>query len=244
VYAFSAARYIHLGWATEEQLAFVSVKNHDKGALNPNAQYRVRVTVDDVLTSRLIADPLTLLQCAAIGDGAAALVVGRNRKRNRDVPVRGLGLGSGGAWGRGSDVWGFELIRRTAHLAYEDAGLRPSDVSFVELHDAFTIGELVTLGALQLAEPSEVGHLTDSGVTSRGGALPVNPSGGLLSRGHPLGATGVAQVVEVVAQLRGEADARQVDSPAVGLVETMGGGAAGLDGHACVVALLGASASV
>ena len=240
LYAMSASRYLHEGWVTPEQLAQVSVKNHAHALENPRAQYSGRFTVQEVLASRMIADPLTLLQCCPISDAAAAAVLGRERGEPRDVPVRASRLASGRLWDQTTDhVWGFELVRDVARAAYEEAGIAPADADLFEVHDAFTIGEIVTTEGLGLAEEGGGGELVASGHTALGGAQPVNPSGGLLSRGHPLGATGLAQVAEVVTQLRGDAGGRQVDGARVGVVETMGGGVAGIDGNGCVVAVLG-----
>jgi acetyl-CoA acetyltransferase len=240
LYAMSATRYQDRYGVTDEQLATVSVKNHAHGSHNPRAQHRETVTLEQVLSSRLIADPLTQLQCCAIADGAAACVVAKGRRDARDIQVLGSAFGTGGLWDHTSEqVWGFDLIAATARKAYEAAGRGAADVDVLEVHDAFTIGELVTIEALGLAAVGEGGLLTVSGATALGGRQPVNPSGGLLSRGHPLGATGAAQITEIVWQLRGDAGARQVTGARTGVVETMGGGAGGVDGNACVVALLG-----
>jgi acetyl-CoA C-acetyltransferase len=146
---------------------------------------------------------------------------------------------SGALWDhRSPDVWGYASVVRAAEQAFAQAGRTPDDIDVMEVHDAFTIGEIVTLEALGFAPRGKGAELAPSGHTARDGALPVNPSGGLLSRGHPLGATGTAQLAEVAWQLRGRAGARQVSRHRVGLVETMGGGAAGMDGNACVVTIL------
>jgi acetyl-CoA C-acetyltransferase len=240
LYAMSATRYQDLHGLTDRQLALVSVKNHLAGTHNPRAQHGREVTVEEVLASPLISDPLTLLQCCAISDGAGAAVIGKGRRMSRDVRVLSSAMRTGGLWDRDStDVWGYSLIRDTAKEAYESAGLGVDDADVLEVHDAFTIGEIVTTEALGMAVVGGGGDLVESGRTALGGAQPVNPSGGLLSRGHPLGATGTAQVAEIVWQLRGEAAARQVEGARVGVVETMGGGAGGVDGNACVVAMLG-----
>lgn len=148
-------------------------------------------------------------------------------------------MSSGDLWGAHSEhVWGFELARRVAAEAYELSGIGPGEIDLFELHDAFTIGEIVTTEAIGLANLGEGGRLIESGHTALGGRQPVNPSGGLLSRGHPLGATGVAQVAEAVWQLRGDAGGRQVEGARAALVETLGGGVAGIDGNACVVSIL------
>ncbi|ODT97842.1 MAG: acetyl-CoA acyltransferase [Pseudonocardia sp. SCN 72-86] len=240
LYAMAATRYLHDGAVTPAQLAAVSVKNHAHALHNPRAQYSGRYTVDEVLASRMIADPLTLLQCCPTSDGAAAAVVGPASGGPREVGVRGIALRSGAPWGRRSPhVWGYDIVAATATEALAAAGLHAAtDVDVVEVHDAFTIGEIVTTEALGLVAPGEGGKAAETGVTALGGAHPVNPSGGLLSRGHPLGATGLAQLAEIVWQLRGEAGGRQVDGARIGLVETMGGGVSALDGNACVVAVL------
>jgi len=240
LYALAAARYLHEGYVTPEQLAQVAVKNHRHGLENPRAQYGGEITVEEVLGSRLIADPLTLLQCCPISDAAAAAILGPERGQARDVAIKASAMRSGGLWDqRSPSVWGFDLVRETAQQAFAEADLGPEDVDVFEVHDAFTIGEIVTTEALGLAEVGGGGALVASGATSIGGATPVNPSGGLLARGHPLGCTGVAQTAEIVWQLRGEAGGRQVVDARLGVVETMGGGVSGIDGNACVVAVLG-----
>jgi acetyl-CoA C-acetyltransferase len=239
VYAMTASRYKSEFGLTDQELALVSVKNHRHGVANPRAQHRREVSVEEVLASRMVADPLTLLQCCSISDAAAAAVVGPPRHGRRDVTIRASALRSGQLWDhRSARVWGYDLVADTATRAYDEAGVGPGDVHVIEVHDAFTIGEIVTTEALGLAAAGEGGRLVQSGRTSLGGAQPVNPSGGLLSRGHPLGATGLAQVAEIAWQLRGEAGGRQVEGARTGLVETMGGGTAGVDGNACVVAVL------
>jgi acetyl-CoA acetyltransferase len=217
LYAMAAARWLHEGRTTPERMAAVAVKNKANALANPRAPFGGRFTVEEVLASRMIADPLTLLQCCPTSDGAAAAIVGRSGVRVRSVELR-----SGAPWNhRSGEVWGHDLVRDTGSAAFEAAGLGPTDVDVAEVHDAFTIGELVTTEALGLKDPHAV-----------------NPSGGLLSRGHPLGATGLAQIAEIVWQLRGQAGARQVDGARIGLVETMGGGVSVLDGNACVVTVL------
>jgi acetyl-CoA acetyltransferase len=239
IYAMSASRYVHEYGVTPEQLASVSVKNHRHAVGNPRAQHQQVVDVERVLASRMVADPLTLLQCCSIADAAAAAVVGRRRGDGHDVAVRSSALRSGKLWDhRTSYVWGWEVVHATAADAYRDAGVTASDIDVFEVHDAFTIGEIVTIEALGLAPLGEGAALTAAGHTTIGGPQPVNPSGGLLSRGHPLGATGLAQVAEITWQLRGDAGERQVDGASLGVVETMGGGTAGIDGNGCVVAVL------
>jgi acetyl-CoA C-acetyltransferase len=239
IYAMAAGRYVYELGTTLEQLAAVSVKNHMHGLHNDRAQRHRKVTIDEVLASRMIADPLTVLQCCAIADGAAAAIIGPARNDRRDVTVRGSTLKSGGLWDhRTPKVWGWDLIHETAHATFESTGISVDDIDLFEVHDAFTIGEIVTIEGLGLAPLGEGGRFTTDGHTTLGGRSPVNPSGGLLSRGHPLGATGLAQLAEVVWQLRGQAGARQVNGARLGLVETLGGGTAGIDGNGCVVAVL------
>ena len=231
----SASRYMHEHGASAEDLARVAVKNSHHGALNPRAYRRRALALEEVLASRMIADPLTLYQCAGLSDAAAAVVLGARRRDARDVHLRASALRAGRAWDHASEhVWGWEIVAETARDAYAAAGIEPTDVDVVELHDAFTIGEIVTIEALGLREEGTAPAAIAAGELSLGGRMPVNPSGGLLSRGHPLGATGVAQTAEVVWQLRGEAGSAQVDRARIGLLETMGGGAAGLDGNGCV----------
>ncbi|MDE0654712.1 MAG: thiolase family protein [bacterium] len=244
LYGMAAHRYQHCHGVTPTQMALVAVKNRRHALGNPRAQHAGEFTVEQILESRPISDPLTLLQCCDISDAAAAAVLGPARPAGdagstADVTVRASTLASGQAWDHTADlVWGWQLVADTARAAFEQAGIGPEDIDVLEVHDAFTIGEIVTTEALGLCELGGGGDLVASGHTSLGGAQPVNPSGGLLARGHPLGATGLGQIAEIVWQLRGTAEGRQVDSARIGVVETMGGGTAGIDGNACVVAVL------
>jgi len=244
LYGMAAHRYQHCHGVTPEQMALVAVKNRRNALNNPRAQHAGEFTVEQILASRPISDPLTLLQCCDISDAAAAAVLGPDRGACTpggapDVAVRATALASGQAWDHNTDlVWGWQLVADTAAAAFESAGIGPADVDVLEVHDAFTIGEIVTTEALGLCELGGGGALVESGHTSLGGPQPVNPSGGLLARGHPLGATGLGQIAEIVWQLRGDATGRQVDGARLGVVETMGGGTAGIDGNACVVAVL------
>ncbi|MGW4066080.1 thiolase family protein [Nocardia grenadensis] len=240
VYAMVASRYRYLYDLAPATLAAVAVKNRRHGALNDRAQHGTSVTVEEVLASRVIADPLTLMQCCDISDAAAAAVVGVARDNPRDVRIAASALRSGELWDHRSTLpWGYELMRQVAAQSWEEAGIGPAEVDLFEVHDAFTIGEITATEALGLTEPGGGGDLVLSGHTALGGKQPVNPSGGLLSRGHPLGATGLAQIAEGVWQLRGSAGARQVEGARVAAIETMGGGTAGIDGNGCVVVVLG-----
>lgn len=244
LYALQAQRYIGEFGVTPDQLAAIAVKNKSNGMDNPRAQLRDTVpTIQEVLDSRMIAEPLTFLQCCPTSDGAGAAIVGGDRGNPDDLRIEASAMVSGALWDqRSEDVWGFASVARAAQKAYAQAGRSPQEIDVLEVHDAFTIGEILTLEALGIAPRGKGAELAPSGHTTRDGVQPVNPSGGLLSRGHPLGATGMAQLAEIAWQLRGRAGARQVARHRVGLVETMGGGAAGMDGNACVVTILSAQA--
>jgi acetyl-CoA acetyltransferase len=245
VYAMRGTRFLHERDATPADLAEVAVKNRRHGALNEYAQQRRETTVDEVLASRMIADPLTLLQCCPSQvDGAAAVVLSSRagaQAAGTSKPVKLLSsvVVSGLREQARDDILDAEITARAAALAYERAGVAPRDVDVVELHDAFTIAELLYYEALQLAPRGEAVPLLRSGATRLGGRVPVNPSGGLLAKGHPLGATGVAQMVEIMWQLQGRAGARQVEGPRIGLTQCTGGGIAGVDHAASSVHLLG-----
>lgn len=239
LYAMRARRYMYEYELTLEQLASVAVKAKKHAALNPYAQYQKTVTLEEVINSRLVADPLTLYQCCPIGDGAAALVLSASSiaKRFTSSPVRVLAseLTSGKYITGFRDMTTPEITVRGAKEAYEMAGLGPSDIDVAEVHDAFTIAELMYYEALGFCERGEAIRLLENGSTSIGGKIPVNPSGGLLSKGHPVGATGAAQIVEIVWQLRGLCGERQVKGARVGLTHATGGGISGLDHGACAI---------
>jgi acetyl-CoA acetyltransferase len=222
-YALKANRHMHDYGTTRQQMAKVSVKNHRNGCINPYCHYQKEFTVEEVLASRMICDPITLLQCCPTSDGAAAAVVcaenviGRYNSKPK-IFVAGSALQTE-KYRDDSD-----LTARTANVAYEMAAMGPRDIDFAEVHDAFTIGEILHCESLGFCARGEGGLLVDSGRTEIDGDIPVNPSGGLQSRGHPLGMTGVAQVCEAVWQLREEAGKRQVASPRAGLTHTQGAG--------------------
>ncbi len=240
VYAMRGTRFLHERDATPADLAAVAVKNRHNGTLNEYAQQRSEVTVDEVLGSRMIADPLTLLQCCPSQvDGAAAVVLSTRRPTGKAVKVLSSVVQSGIRERADDDILDAEITARAARHAYEQAGLSPQDVDVVELHDAFTIAELLYYEALGLADHGDAVALLRSGDTRIGGRIPVNPSGGLLAKGHPLGATGVAQMVEIAWQLQGRAGQRQVEGAKVGLTQCTGGGIAGVDHAASSVHLLG-----
>jgi acetyl-CoA acetyltransferase len=196
-YALRARKHMDRYGLTREQLAQVSVKNHHAGALNPNAHYQDEVTLREVLDSRPVADPLTLLQCCPTTDGAAAVVIGSveaAQAAQRDGIRIAASIVTSGRYLnplRGEPGQDDDIAIRAASAAYEMAGLRPADIDVAEVHDAFTIGEILAYENLGFCERGAGGRLVDDGTTALGGALPVNPSGGRLSLGHPLGATGV-----------------------------------------------------
>lgn len=238
-FALRAVRHMHEFGTTVGQLAAVTVKSRAHATLNAKAMFRKLMTIAEVLESPMIADPLTRSQCCPIADGAAAVVLVSDRiaaSLPRAIRVRSLVLTSGDYEGP-VDLARWETDRRTAQLAYERASLGPADVNVVECHDAFTISELLHCEGLGLCAPGEGGRFVASGGASLGGDVPVNVSGGLLSRGHPVAATGLAQIHELVTQLRGEAGARQVEGCRVGLAQCMGGDKAG-DTKSCTVAIL------
>lgn len=239
LYAMRAKRYMHQYGLTAEQLAQVSVKAHDHGALNPNAQIRKRVTVEEVMNARPVADPFTLWHCCPTGDGAAALVIASaevaRKVRSNPVRITASEVTSGVYTNGFRDMTWAELTARGAGEAYEMAGVGPKDIDVAEIHDAFTIAELMYYEAFGFCERGGAYGLMASGATSLGGDIVVNPSGGLLSRGHPVGATGAAQAVEIVRQLEGRAGAHQVDDAKVGIAHATGGGIAGLDHGACSI---------
>lgn len=241
VYAMRGTRFLHERDATSEDLASIAVKNRYNGTLNEFAQQRTETTVEEVLASRMIADPLTLLQCCPSQvDGAAAVILSTRRPAQaKPVKVLSSVVVSGIREQADDDILDAEITARAARQAYEQAGLGPQDVNVVELHDAFTIAELLYYEALGLAPVGEAVPLLRSGATRLGGRVPVNPSGGLLAKGHPLGATGVAQMVEIMWHLQDRAGSRQVAGARVGLTQCTGGGIAGVDHAASSVHLLG-----
>jgi acetyl-CoA acetyltransferase len=217
---------------TMEQFAKVAVKNHHHATMNPKAMYRRETPLEEVMNSEMIARPLTKLMCSANVDGAAAAVLVSERKARelglqRAVRVRASALVSDPWESRNPVMFDANSVTRLAAAkAYEMAGIGPSDLDLVELHDCFATAELLHYENLGLCAEGESGKLIDSGATALGGRLPVNVSGGLLSKGHPIGATGVANIVEVVQQLRGEAGERQVVDARIGLTHVLGFGAA------------------
>jgi acetyl-CoA acetyltransferase len=237
VYAANTRGYMRRTGATVEDFAEVAVKSHQHAALNPNAQYRTPVTLEEVLASRTVSRPLTLLMCSPIGDGAAAVVVCSAERARRlsaqPVRVRGCALVSGTDQANGEP----NAVERAAAQAYEQAGIGPADLDVLEVHDAAAPAELISYEELGLCGPGDGPGLLRSGATRLGGSRVVNPSGGLLSKGHPIGATGCGQIVELADQLRGRCGKRQVERARVALAEN-GGGFLGSDAAAMVVSIL------
>jgi acetyl-CoA acetyltransferase len=238
-FAMRAQRHMYEFGTTSEQLAAVTVKSRQHATFNPIAQFRTPETLADVLASPPIADPLTRSQCCPIADGAAALLVASDDYAARfDRAIRvDAALLSSGSYENQDDIGCWETDNRTAAQAYEQAGIGPVDLDLVECHDAFTIAEILHYEGLGLCPPGEGGALVESGATSLGGHIPVNVSGGLLSRGHPVGATGIAQIAELVMQLRHEAGPRQVEDCKTGLAHCMGGDRKG-DAKSCTIVVL------
>ncbi|GAA5162316.1 thiolase family protein [Pseudonocardia eucalypti] len=238
IYARFARWYRERTDATQNDFAQVAVKNHAHGALNPKAQYGGVLTVEEVLAARPISGDLTLPMCAPMSDGAAAAVITTPEIATRwgAEPARLLATAIGAAR---PGVYG-ELVPDTARRAYEMAGLGPEDIDVVECHDAASPAELIVMEELGLCEPGKAPALLREGATTLGGRLPINPSGGLGSKGHPVGATGLGQLVELVDQVRGRCGDRQVDGARIGLAENAGG-YIGPDAAAASVTIVGAA---
>lgn len=226
IYATMTVAHMQKYGTTREQIAAVSAKNSFHGSMNSRAQYQDIVTVEQVLAAREIAYPLTLPMCSPIGDGAAAVVLVSERKARemgiqKPVRIRASAFQTGWDFAPGESEE--TVFERTIGQAYESAGLGPQDLSVVELHDASAPSEILHTEYLGLCPKGEGGRLVESGATRLGGRIPVSTSGGLLRKGHPIGATGVAQIVELTEQLQGRSGKRQVQGARVGLAENGGG---------------------
>jgi len=242
VFALLGSHHMAEYGTTREQFARVAVKNHAHSAHNPYAQYRKVFTLEEILNSRMVCDPLTLLQCCPIGDGAAAVVVttAANAKKHTTKPVYVAAsvLTSGKYKASVQGAVQIEACARAARECYEAAGIGPEDIDVVELHDCFSIHELVAYEDLGFCPKGEGGRFIDEGLSDYGGKVVVNPSGGLLCKGHPIGATGVAQLVEIVWQLQGLCGARQVPNAKVGLTHNGGGFGPGNEPGAMSITIL------
>lgn len=216
LYAGEARDYLARTGAPLRALARVAAKSHRHGSLNPRAQYRDVYSEEDILGARLVDDPLTVLMCSPIGDGAAAVVV-TARRPPQAVRIAGTALRTGRPGEHGG------LVARVARIAYDRAGIAPSDVDVAEVHDGASPAELPIVEELGLVPAGRAWRHVLDGELDLGGRLPVNPSGGLVSRGHPIGATGCAQLVELADQLRGRCGTRQVPGARVGVAQNAGG---------------------
>jgi len=227
LYAMMARRHMHEYGTTREQLALVSVKNHRNAVNNPYAQFRFEITVEDVLNSTVVAEPLRLLDCSPITDGAACLVLASEKKAKEfvDNPVYIIGSGQASSTislhGR-ENIAIMDATINAAKEAYKRAGIEAKQIEVAEVHDCFTIAEILAIEGLGFVKIGKGGKATEEGLTEIGGKIPVNTSGGLKAKGHPVGATGVAQAVEITLQLRGEAEKRQVNAD-IGLTHNVGG---------------------
>ena len=230
LYAMMAVAHMHAYGTTRKALTEVSVKNHFHGSKNPKAQYPFEIKPEAVLASPLVSEPLHLLDCSPITDGAAAVIVvplDKVKKNKRAVRITGFGRSTDTiALHQRKDMASIGAVARAAEAAYKMAGKTPKDIHLAEVHDCFTIAEIMSYEALGFCPKGKGGDLILSGATRLGGKIPVNTSGGLKSKGHPVGATGIAQACEITAQLRGEAGARQVKGAKTGLTSNMGGSGA------------------
>jgi acetyl-CoA C-acetyltransferase len=231
LFALMATAHMHKYGTTEVQMAHVAVKNHYNGSLNPKAHMQKEITIEQVLTSRVIAWPLKLFDCSLISDGASCLILTRPEiaKRYTDTPVHIIGTGQAsdtiGLYER-DDFTTLKAAKIAAMEAYKMAGVKPEDIDVAEVHDCFTIAEIIAYEDLGFCKPGEGGRLAESGETTLKGGKPVNTSGGLKAKGHPVGATGTAQAYEIFLQLTGQADKRQVDDAEIGLTHNVGGSGA------------------
>ncbi len=231
LYAMIARLHMHKYGTTSEQLAEVAVKNHFNGSMNPIAQYKNKISVDAVLRSIMVADPLHIFDCSPISDGASALVLAPAEIAHEytDTPIYIKATAQASdtiALHDRRDITTLDATVSAAKKAYEMAKVTPADIDLVEVHDCFTIAEICAIEDLGFAKKGEGGKVTAEGETAIGGRIPVNTSGGLKSCGHPVGATGIKQAVEITQQLRGEAGKRQVDGAEVGMTHNVGGSGA------------------
>ncbi|MCC6857580.1 MAG: thiolase domain-containing protein [Bryobacterales bacterium] len=239
LFAMIARRHMHQFGTRKEHLAAVAVKNHANGALNPDAHMRKAITLEQALAGKPVADPLNLYDCSLVSDGAAAVLLAPVERAAEftDKPVRVLAAAQASdhlALDQKEDITTFPAVRAAAARAYRMAGLEAKDIEFAELHDCFTIAEIIALEDLGFVPRGEGGRYSMEGRTAREGEKPVNASGGLKSKGHPVGATGVAQICDLALQIRCEAGPMQLARHSIGLAENLGG-----SGATCVVSILG-----
>jgi len=231
LYAMMARRYMHDYKATSEMLASVAVKNHKHGSMNQFAQYQNEITIQDVLDSKMVADPLRILDCSPLTDGAAAVVLAPLdiAKKYTDTPIEIVASAQASdtiALHNRSSITGVKAAEIAAQAAYKQAGVSPSQIKVAEVHDCFTIAEIMAIEDLGFFPKGKGGEASLNGETQIGAKIPINTSGGLKAAGHPVGATGVKQAVELTWQLQGEAGKRQVSGADVGLSHNVGGSGA------------------
>jgi acetyl-CoA C-acetyltransferase len=231
LFAMIARRHMHQYGTKKEELAAVAVKNHANGARNPLAQMRKVITIEQALKGKPVADPLNLYDCSLVSDGAAAVLLAPLERASEftSKPVLVAGISQTSdllALEEKPDITTFPAVKRAGEKAYRMAGVGPADIEFAELHDCFTIAEIIALEDLGFCKKGEGGPFSAAGCTAREGTKPTNPSGGLKAKGHPVGATGVAQIADVVSQIRGEAGDMQLPRHSMGLAQNLGGSGA------------------
>jgi acetyl-CoA C-acetyltransferase len=236
-----ARRHMYDNGTKKEHLAAVAVKNHANGALNPDAHMRKPITLEQAMKGKPIADPLNIYDCSLISDGAAAVILAPLDRAHEFTrkPIRVLGVSQASdfvALDQKADITSFPAVRRAAEKAYRMAGVTAEAIEFAEIHDCFTIAEIIAIEDLGFVKKGEGGPFSFAGNTALTGKLPVNTSGGLKSKGHPVGATGVAQLCDLALQIRCEAGERQIPRHSLGLAQNLGG-----SGATCVVTILGAA---
>jgi acetyl-CoA C-acetyltransferase len=238
IYAMIATRHMYEYGTTKEQLAQVAVKNHANGVLNPYAQYQNEITLEQVLKASMVAYPLGLLDCSPVTDGSASVVLcaAEKAKEFTSKPVKIIGSGQASdtlALHSRRDICTLDATVHAAKMAYKQAKITEKDIDLAEVHDCFTIAEICAIEDLGFVKKGEGGKAIDNKITTRDGQIPTNTSGGLKAKGHPVGATGVAQIVEIVLQLRGDAQKRQIKDAEIGLAHNVGG-----SGATCTVHIL------
>jgi acetyl-CoA C-acetyltransferase len=241
LFAMIARRHMYQYGTTREQLAAVAVKNHDNGAKNPYAHMRKVITMEQALNGKPIAEPLTVYDCSLISDGAAAVLIAPLERASEftDKPVKVLGIAQTSdlvALDQKEDITTLRAVAKAAEKAYKMAGVSPRDIEFAEVHDCFTIAEIIATEDLGFVKKGEGGQYALAGCTRMNGERPINASGGLKSKGHPVGATGAGQICDVVQQIRCEAGERQLARHSLGLAQNLGG-----SGATAVVTILGAA---
>jgi acetyl-CoA C-acetyltransferase len=231
LYAMIARAHMHHHGTTRKQLASVAVKNHHNATFNPNAQFQNEVTIEQVINATMIADPITILDSSPVSDGAACVILASEdiAKKLKKPKIKIIGSGAATdalALHCREDITTLNAVKVSAERAYKMAGVKPEDIDLAEVHDCFTIAEICVTEELGLVEKGKGGPFIEKGNTALDGKIPINTSGGLKAKGHPVGATGVAQTVEIVEQLRGNAGKRQVKNAKIGLAQNMGGSGA------------------